>query len=223
VAPTPIRDAHGATATLAATAMLAAGLLAGCATPAPPVAGPIYSGRIAVRSDAAPAREARSVTGQFELRGTPAHGQLVLTSPIGTTVARARWKAADERVAAAAGVADIDLEANGRTTHYDNFDDMTEAALGDSLPLAAMFDWLSGRPWPHSPASFDAGHTSFEQLGWHVDRSRFESDQLIAADRPLPPPALHVRVKLDQAPGEAPPPSAPASTPALDTPAPAAR
>jgi outer membrane lipoprotein LolB len=198
-------------------ALAAAAFLAGCATAPPPVAGPVYSGRIAVRSDAAPGTQARSMSGQFELRGSPARGQLVLTTPIGTTVARARWKAAGG-TAAADGAADIDLEANGRTTHFDNFDDMTQAALGDSLPLAAMFDWLSGRPWPHSPAAFDAARTSFDQLGWHVDRSRFDSDQLIAADRPLPLPALHVRVKLDPGAGQ---PASPASAPGVDTPTPA--
>ena len=40
---------------------------------------------------------------------------------------------------------------------------------------------------------------SFEQLGWHVDLSQFAGNQLIDAQRPLPAPALHVRVKLDAA------------------------
>jgi len=195
---------------------LAIALLQGCATAPKPLAGPVYSGRIAVRSDAAPPQAARSVSGQFELSGGPANGQLLLTSPIGTLVARARWKAADDAVASTRGAADIELEADGRTSRYDNFDEMTRAALGESLPLAAMFDWLSGRPWPGSPAAFDADRKAFEQLGWRVDRSRFDSDALIAADRPLPPPALHVRVKLDRgaagSPAEA-PASAPAAAP----------
>ena len=187
------------TALATACGLAAAVLVQGCASTPPPLAGPVLAGRIAVRSEAAPGHDARSASGQFELRGSPEHGQLVLTSPIGTVVARARWSGPDSGLAQPAGPADIELEADGGTRRFDNFDDMTEAALGQSLPLAAMFDWLAGRPWPHAPAVFDADRTTFEQLGWRVDRSRYASDGLVAADRPLPPPALHVRVKLDAA------------------------
>jgi outer membrane lipoprotein LolB len=178
--------------------VLAAVLLQGCASGPPPVAGPVYTGRIGVRSDATPDRPAHSVSGQFELSGSPAHGQLVLTSPIGTVVARARWIAASEADAQRDGAADIELEADGRSRHFDNFDDLTRAALGDTLPLAAMFYWLAGRPWPLAPAIFEDGRTAFEQLGWRVDRARFDALGLIVADRASPPPALHVRVKLDR-------------------------
>jgi hypothetical protein len=111
--------------------------------------------------------------------------------------ARAAGRPRRPRARTGAG-ADIELEADGRTRRFDNFDDMTEAALGQSLPLAAMFDWLAGRPWPHSAGDLRADRGAFEQLGWRVDRSRFDSDGQVAADRPLPPPALHVRVKLDR-------------------------
>jgi outer membrane lipoprotein LolB len=218
VAAIGLRTRAGAVAT--ACVLAAAALLPGCASTPPPLAGPVLAGRIAVRSEAAPGHDARSASGQFELRGGPEHGQLVLTSPIGTVVARARWSGPAAGLARAAGAADIELEANGGTRRFDNFDDMTEAALGQSLPLAAMFDWLAGRPWPHAPAVFDADRAAFEQLGWRVDRSRYESDGLVAADRPLPPPALHVRVKIDRdaaAPASAPLPSAAAS--ALSEPA----
>jgi outer membrane lipoprotein LolB len=207
---------RGSAAALATAATLAlAALLPGCATAPKPVAGPVIAGRLAVRSEPMPGRDARSASGQFELSGSPAHGQLVLTSPIGTVVARATWSAPSETGVTAPGApVDIELEADGRTRRFDNFDDLTEAALGQSLPLAAMFDWLAGRPWPHSPAAFDADRGAFEQLGWRVDRSRLESDGLVAADRPLPPPALHVRVKVDRP--EA--PAAPAVAPAASSP-----
>ena len=210
------RRARGSATALATTAAMAALMLVqGCATAPKPLAGPVIAGRLAVRSEAAPGHDARSASGQFELSGSPARGQLVLTSPIGTVVARARWSAPESASAQSGAGADIELEADGRTSRFDNFDDLTEAALGQSLPLAAMFDWLAGRPWPHAPAAFEGDRGAFEQLGWRVDRSRFESDGLVAADRPVPPPALHVRVKLDR-------PTAPASQPAdASSPAPA--
>jgi outer membrane lipoprotein LolB len=169
-------------------------LLAACATHPPPLSGAVHAGKLAVRSDASETEPARSVSGQFELSGSPASGQLVLTSPIGTTVARARWS---HPAGALGEPSEIELEAEGRTSHFDSLDAMMQQALGDSLPLAAMFDWLAGRPWPAAPARRAADGQSFEQLGWHVDLAQFAPSRLITAERPSPPPALHVRVKLD--------------------------
>ncbi len=188
-------------------AVLVALLLQACATHPPPLPGAVYSGRLAVRSDAGGAQAARAVSGQFELSGNSSSGQLILTSPIGTTVARARWA----RPRGAQGEpSEIELEADGRTSRFDTLEAMMQQALGDQLPLAAMFDWLAGRPWPNAPATRDAAGTSFEQLGWHVDLSQFADARLIAAERPQPTPALHVRVKLD-APDIAAPPADPAA------------
>ena len=179
-----------------AGALALALLLAACATHPPPLPGHVYSGKLAVRTDAAPGQPSRAVSGQFELSGNASSGQLVLTSPIGTTVARARWS--DPR--GADGVpARIELEADGATTHYATLEDMMQHAIGDQLPLAAMFDWLSGHPWPAAPAQRGTDGGSFDQLGWHVDVSQFAGNQLIDAQRPQPAPALHVRVKLDAA------------------------
>jgi outer membrane lipoprotein LolB len=176
--------------------------LQACATHPPPLPGHVYSGRIAVHADAGGGRPARSVTGQFELSGDPSSGQLVLTSPLGVTVARARW---DKPAAPGGEPTEIELEANGDTMRYATLGEMMQRALGDQLPLAAMFDWLAGRPWPDAQVRRDGA--SFDQLGWRVDESRFAADGLIDAVRALPEPALHVRVKLD-------PPDTPASAPA---------
>ena len=170
-----------------------------------PTSGPgtVFSGRLAVRSDGVGDAPGRASSGQFELSGTPSEGALVLDSPLGTIVARARWSnpaGADGQPTA------IDLDANGRTRHFESLDAMMREALGDSLPLAAMFDWLAGRPWPGAPVTRTGAAGSFDQLGWHVDLSQYDSARLVAADRADPAPALHVRVKLD-------PPDPAASTP----------
>ena len=168
--------------------------LQACVTHPPPLPGHVYSGRLAVRTEAAPAQPARSVSGQFELSGNASSGQLVLTSPLGTTVARARWS---EPVGALGEPSRIELEADGGTTRYATLGEMMQRAIGDQLPLPAMFDWLSGQPWPAAPARHAADGGSFDQLGWRVDVSQFAGAHLIDAQRPLPAPVLHVRVKLD--------------------------
>ena len=179
-----------------AAVLASALLLQACVSHPPPLPGHVYSGRLAVRSDAAPDLPARSVTGQFELSGNASSGQLILTSPIGTTVARARWS---DPVGTQGIPSKIELEADGGTTHYATLEEMMQRAIGDQLPLPAMFDWLSGRPWPAAPVQRGVDGASFDQLGWHVDLSQLAGNQLIDAQRPRPAPTLHVRVKLDAA------------------------
>ncbi|HYP32769.1 MAG TPA: lipoprotein insertase outer membrane protein LolB [Burkholderiaceae bacterium] len=171
-------------------------LLQACATHPPPLPGHVWSGRLAVRTDAAPDQPARSMSGQFELSGSASSGQLILTSPIGTTIARARWS---DPVGTQGAPSRIELEADGGTTRYATLEDMMQRAIGDQLPLAAMFDWLDGRPWPGAPVVRGTAAPSFDQLGWHVDLSQLAGNRLIDAQRPQPAPVLHVRVKLDAA------------------------
>ena len=171
-------------------------LLPACVSHPPPLPGHVYTGRLAVRTDAAPNLPARSVSGQFELSGNASSGQLILTSPIGTTVARARWS---DPVGTQGVPSRIELEADGATTRYATLEEMMQRAIGDQLPLPAMFDWLSGRPWPDAPVVRSATGIGFDQLGWHVDLSQLSDNRLIDAQRPLPAPTLHVRVKLDAA------------------------
>jgi outer membrane lipoprotein LolB len=181
-------------------------LLQACVTHPPPLPGHVWSGKLGVRSDAAPGQPPRSMSGQFELSGNASSGQLVLTSPIGTTIARARWS---DPVGVQGVPSTIELEADGGTTRYATLEEMMQRAIGDQLPLAAMFDWLDGRPWPAAPVQRSADGGSFEQLGWHVDLSQLAGNRLIDAQRPQPAPVLHVRVKLDAAEPAASPSSAP--------------
>ena len=180
-------------------------LLQACVTHPPPLPGHVWSGKLGVRTDPAPNQPARSMSGTFELSGNASSGQLVLTSPIGTTIARARWS---DPVGTQGAPSKIELEADGGTTHYATLEDMMQHAIGDQLPLAAMFDWLDGRPWPAAPVQRGADGSSFDQLGWHVDLSQLAGNRLIDAQRPQPAPVLHVRVKLDAAEPAAPAASA---------------
>ena len=163
-----------------------AALLSACASLPPDTARPAgdrLAGRLALKVDAAGGEEARSVVASFELQGAPEAGRLDLSSPLGTVMAQARW--APGRV--------VLVTPQGETP-YPSLDALTREVLGESLPVAALFDWLRGRPWP------GAAHVSeppgFRQLGWTVDLARFADGTIVAMRAQAP--AVTVRVKLDR-------------------------
>src|SRR5207244_13623349 len=80
-------------------------------------------------------------------------------------------------------------------TRFASLDELTREVLGESLPVAALFDWLRGRPWSGAPSAAAAtgDEAGFQQLGWVVSLARF-GEGLIAAKRPQAP-AVTVRAK----------------------------
>jgi outer membrane lipoprotein LolB len=170
--------------------LLATVLLAGCATPPrAPSAGPGTSlaGRLSVHVDPTPASEARNVSANFDLQGSAEQGRLDLSTPLGTVLAQARW---------APGA--VALVTSRGETRFASLDELTREVLGESLPVAALFDWLRGRPWSGAPSTpTDAPtDTGFRQLGWAVSLARFD-EGWIAARRDQAP-LVTVRAKMDR-------------------------
>lgn len=157
-------------------------LLAACASVPPPADA--LSGRLAVRVDGADGVAARNLSAAFDLRGDPSRGELGLSTPIGTMIARARWQPGDVR-----------LETPDGERRFADLDGMAREVLGEAVPVAALFDWLRGRPWPGAPSS--ATGAGFEQLGWTVDLDGFADGRVEAVRRA--PPAVTVRARLDRA------------------------
>lgn len=173
----------------AGAAALLSMVLSGCATlPAPQaVSGETLSGRLSVQVAAGAHGEATSMTAAFELRGDPQRGRLDLSTPLGTTLAQASW--APGRVA---------LVTPRGETRFATLDDLTREVLGEPLPLAALFDWLRGRPWPGAPSREAAPPVEhgFSQLGWTVDLARFDEAAIVA--RRAQAPAVTVRARMDR-------------------------
>jgi outer membrane lipoprotein LolB len=162
----------------------ALGLLSACASLQPPHAdgAQVLTGRLSVRVDSEPVK---ALTAAFELSGDARQGALALTSPLGSTLAQARWKPDD-----------VVLETPGSRSRYADLDAMAAQALGERVPLAALFDWLRGRPWPGAGSeALDAGEPGFTQLGWRVGLARF-ADGWVEARRDAPP-TVTVRARLD--------------------------
>ena len=169
-------------------ALLVALLMAACAAvPQAPIAGVTLSGRLAVHVDGVDGGAARSMSAAFELRGDPQSGHLNLSTPLGSVVAQARWSPGT-----------VVLVTPQGEKNFPDLDALTRDVLGESLPVAALFDWLQGRPWPGaaSTATVAPAEPGFEQLGWLVSVARFD-DALIAAQRERPP-VVTLRAKLDR-------------------------
>lgn len=165
-------------------------LVGGCASaptmfPAP--TGESLSGRLTVRVEGAAGADARSVTAAFELQGDARIGSLNLSTPLGTTLARARWAPGQVVLATPEG------ESN-----FTDLDALTREVLGESVPVVALFYWLRGRPWPGAPSTVlqPTGEPGFQQLGWAVSLARFDQ-AWIAAQRERAP-AVVMRAKLDR-------------------------
>lgn len=154
-------------------AAAAAALLSACASPlrSPPPGSTdgFWQGRIAIQVLGA---QADSFSGDFELSGQAHQGELALYSPLGTTVARMEWTPGSAR-----------LISGGRETSYPSLAELALRGTGVALPLAALFDWLEGRPTPAE--------------GWEVDLSA-HAEGRIHARRSTPLPPVELRVLLSR-------------------------
>ncbi len=169
----------------AACVALAAALLTACATPRPPTLPgetPWTSGRISVRIAASDTQAAQGVSAAFELRGDGDSGELRLISPLGSRLAAARWTPEGAV-----------LDTPRGEQRYSTLDALSREALGAALPLAALPDWLNGRPW--RGAVHTVNDSGFEQLGWQVLLT--QRDQGLIEARRAAAPSVTVRVRLD--------------------------
>ena len=153
-------------------AVLWALLLAGCAVPPRSPAAPgvqAWTGRLAL---AVEGQASQSFSAGFELKGAPETGELSLFNPLGATLAVLSW---------APGSAT--LRSNGSTREFPSLEALAQEATGAPLPVAALFDWLAGKPTPIA--------------GWQPDVSQV-ADGRLRARRTDPPPAADLRVVFER-------------------------
>jgi outer membrane lipoprotein LolB len=164
-------------------AALLALALAGCAQlpkSAPPAATESrLSGRISVTVAGDVHHRGTGGAASFELFGGPQAGQLELTTPLGSLVARATWAPGS-----------VTLQTPQEERRFDSLDELTRELLGEAVPVAALFDWLQGRPWP--AASHRPTAAGFEQLGWRIE----PKPPALVATR-LAAPTVTLRARLD--------------------------
>lgn len=144
-------------------------LMAGCA--APPAGrqdAAVWTGRLSLHVDSQPAQTFAAL---FELRGAPGAGELILTSPIGSTLGVLSWKPGEAL-----------LRDGSRVQRYDSIDLLAERVTGAALPVDALFRWLAGEP--------------AEVPGWRADLRQAAAGRLQAV-RESPPPTADLRVVFE--------------------------
>lgn len=150
-------------------AVLLSAMLAGCASPprAPLEAGgeTVWSGRLALKVSSA---RPQSFAAGFELRGSAQAGELLLTSPLGQTLAQVVWSPAG-----------AELRQGDQVTRRGNLDELTTELTGTAVPVQALFDWLRG--------------AGTEAAGWQADLAAF-GDGRIQAQRRQPLPEAELRI-----------------------------
>lgn len=110
--------------------------VAGCATQSPAPKAAVeeqthWQGKLALRVFSKPVQ---ALSASFDLQGHPEAGELTLSSPLGTTLARLQWDANSAT-----------LTANGEQKNYGSLQELARKATGSDLPVASLFAWLQGR------------------------------------------------------------------------------
>ncbi len=126
-----------------------------------------WTGRLGLQFDASGSQPEQSVSASFELGGTAQVGQLILLTPLGSTLAVLSWQPGEA------------LLREGQQMHrFDTLDALSEKAVGTALPIAALFDWLQGVDTPVA--------------GWQVDVSQLPRRLIVQRLSPLPQAQLRL-------------------------------
>ena len=156
-----------------AVLLLSLSLLTACMhaprTPAGSAQAALWSGRLSLQVHSEPVQ---SFSAGFELKGSPEKGELLLSSPLGNTLLAARWTPLEAV-----------LEEAGKTRRFSNIDALIEQSTGAALPVAALFDWLHGKPG--------------QLQGWTADLEQMAQGH-ISAQRSKPLPRSELRIVLDR-------------------------
>ncbi|MGL4666698.1 MAG: lipoprotein insertase outer membrane protein LolB [Saezia sp.] len=146
-----------------------------------------FSGRLSLVQDPDPfaldpqAQQGQTWTAHFELAGSPENGTLHLYTPVGTTVAKVTWQSGQAIV-----------ETSNDIQYFNSLEELTSRHFQQSIPVAALFDWLKGTP------------TKQNIEGWRVDLSKSERG-IIKADRLDPTPQVHLKIVVDERNDQIPP------------------
>ena len=129
-----------------------------------------WYGRLALQIDSTPPQ---NFSANFELLGSAQQGELLLLSPLGTTLGRLRWQPGQAQ-----------LDQGDQHWQDSSVQSLTEQLTGTALPLDALFQWLTGQA-QNAP-------------GWQVDLSLLNERGRLRAERLQPEPRTVLKLQLER-------------------------
>lgn len=178
---------------------LLAATLAACSTTPKPIEGASADafsriGRFAITVNEEGGKQ-NAVQGGFSWSDDGRRYVLDLTNPLGSTEARVEGRP---------GAASL-TKADGTRLEANNPDALAEEALGSSMPVSGLRDWLRGKlpadPQASEVTRDDLGRpTAFEQGGWRANLSRYDNlgPQMLVLQRQEPGRRIMVRLVVNQ-------------------------
>ena len=152
--------------------------LSGCAmfssTPRQPALEQIghWQGRLSLKVLQDPPEQ---FSANFEINGRPEQGELALYSPIGTTLAVARWSPDS-----------AELLQGQKVQSFISIEAMTQQLTGNKLPLPELLSWLD--------------HDGAALPGWTLKSETSPNSRRVFAKRETPLPLLELTLVIDPRP-----------------------
>jgi outer membrane lipoprotein LolB len=149
-------------------------------------------GRVSATSIVPGETQPRQFHGGFELQADASGGQLMLLTPLGSTVAVLAWTPKSALL----------RQATGAIAAFDSAEQMMEQAIGVPVQPQALSAWLRGVP-AHGHAVERNSAEQFTQLGWTVNVLReagASHARRLEISRPQSPglTAAELRVVIDE-------------------------
>lgn len=149
-----------------------ASVMLGCAATPPNTDGAaqqVFRGRMGIKVQGQPDN---SWSAGFQLTGSADAGQMRLVSPIGTTLALARWAPQE-----------ASIERGQTIQRYSDASAMVRELLGADFQMTQLWAWLERKP--------------LRVPGWDLQTTlRPDQSQLLVAHKAQPEPAITLRVIL---------------------------
>jgi outer membrane lipoprotein LolB len=149
-------------------------------------AGPSLAlqGQLSVKLEAFGDQPAKGLSLGFFFNGRASEGDMDLMTLMGSQVARLHWSTQHAEL------------TDGQGPHrYDSLAALSEAALGEALPLDTLIYWMQGRADPALPVNAGSEPDTFVQLGWLIDTRQMDEKKL-SASRAAAGTLRGVRIKV---------------------------
>lgn len=164
------------------------------ATPALPAPQPRarpkldVQGQMSIKLAAHANQAAKGLSLGFFFSGNTDVGQLDLMTLMGSQIAQVNWQPGE-----------VWLTNDKGRQRFESLEALSVSALGESLPLRSLIQWMQGQPDLDLPSLPGPQANTFVQEGWLIDTSELPEKKLHASREATPSQrAVQLKVYLDR-------------------------